>query len=79
MAARWNLAVSEQIDTDLRQHLANLGRGRKGELSKFVEETVRHRILEEQAAAMKRATTEMSEAEVAQLVDEAIAWAQTAR
>jgi hypothetical protein len=37
---RWNLVVSKQADKDLRQLLVAEGRGRKGELSRFVEESL---------------------------------------
>jgi hypothetical protein len=37
--ARWNLKVSAQTDRDLRMHLAAKG-GKKGDLSRYVEETV---------------------------------------
>ena len=40
-AARWNLIVSRATDDALRQFLASRGRGRTGELSRFVEAAVR--------------------------------------
>ena len=45
-SARWNLIVSRDTDDALRQLLASQGRGRKGELSRFVEEAVQARIFE---------------------------------
>ncbi len=44
-STRWNLIVSRATDDALRQFLASQGRGRKGELSRFVEEAVQARIL----------------------------------
>jgi hypothetical protein len=74
--ARWNLVVSQEIDDTLRQVLAAEGRARKGELSRFVEEAVRARIIEVEAEAAKRANAGRSEAEIAAAVDEALEWAR---
>jgi ribbon-helix-helix protein len=41
---RWTLTVSEDVDRRARRYLA--GVGRKGELSTFVEEAVRARLLQ---------------------------------
>jgi len=41
---RWTLTVSEDVDRRARRYLA--GVGRKGELSMFVEEAVRARLLQ---------------------------------
>lgn len=74
--ARWNLVVSRKTDDALRQALATEGRARKGELSRFVEEAVRARILEVETEAAKRANAGRTEAEVADAVDEALEWAR---
>ena len=74
--ARWNLVVSRETDAALRRVLAAEGRARKGELSRFVEDAVRARILEAEAAAAKRANAGRTEAEVAAAVDEALGWAR---
>ena len=44
-SVRWNLAVSAETDQALRMFLASQGGGRKGDLSRFVEEAVRAHIL----------------------------------
>ncbi len=41
---RWNVTVSADIDRSLRLFLINQGRGKKGDLSTFVEEAVRAHI-----------------------------------
>jgi hypothetical protein len=74
--ARWNLVVSRQIDDALRQVLAAEGRARKGELSRFVEEAVRARIVEVEAAAAKRSNAGRSTAQIEDAVDEALEWAR---
>ena len=43
---RWNVAVSTDTDQSLRMFLASQGGGRKGDLSRFIEEAVRAHILE---------------------------------
>ncbi|HCL3539062.1 TPA: methionine repressor-like protein, partial [Pseudomonas aeruginosa] len=43
---RWNVAVSADTDQSLRMFLASQGGGRKGDLSRFIEEAVRAHILE---------------------------------
>lgn len=73
---RWNLVVSRETDDSLRQVLAAEGRGRKGELSRFVEEAVRARILAVQADAAKRANADRTEAEIAGAVEGALEWAR---
>lgn len=49
---RWSLKVSKETDEALRVHLGQTG-GRKGDLSKFVQEAVRARLKAEQRAAGK--------------------------
>lgn len=49
---RWNIVVSEEVDLSLRRHLGARGM-RKGDLSKFIEEAVRWRLLDEAAQKIK--------------------------
>ena len=73
---RWNLAVSTDIDKSLRMFLASQGGGRKGDLSRFVEEAVRAHILELSAEQAKVANANVSEADLVSMVDEALQWAR---
>ena len=73
---RWNVAVSPDIDRSLRMFLASQGKGKKGDLSKFIEEAVRTQILDLTVQRAKAATAHMSETEVLALVDEAVDWAR---
>lgn len=75
-AVRWNLVVSQETDDALRQVLAAEGRARKGELSRFVEDAVRSRIIEVEAEAAKRTNAGRGEVEIAGAVDEALEWAR---
>ncbi len=77
-AARWNLIVSRATDDALRQFLASQGRGRKGELSRFVEEAVQARIFELTAEQAKQQNAHLSAEEITEIVDEALGWARRA-
>ena len=70
---RWNLVVSPETDTKLRQFLASIGGGRKGDLSKFVEEAVAARIFQLRVAAIKAANARVPQEELEAAVAEAIA------
>jgi Ribbon-helix-helix domain len=76
--ARWNLVVSQNTDHALRQFLASQGRGRKGELSRFVEDAVRARILELEAEQAKAENSGLSPALIEDAIDEALEWARRA-
>lgn len=73
---RWNVAVSTETDKSLRMFLASQGGGRKGDLSRFVEEAVRAHILELSAEQAKIANANVSEADLVSMVDEALQWAR---
>ncbi len=75
-ATRWNLVVKVETDMELRQFLASEGGGKKGDLSKFVEEAVKARIFELSAARAKAANSHRSEAEIEAAVAEALEWAR---
>lgn len=72
--SRWNLVVSRDIDLSLRQFLASHGMGRKGELSRFVEEAVRAHMFELTAKEIKTENAAYSPAEIDQAIDEALNW-----
>ena len=73
---RWNIAVSPETDQSLRMFLAGQGGGRKGDLSRFIEEAVRAHILELSAEQAKAANATVNEADLTSMVDEAIEWAR---
>ncbi|MBS4099304.1 MAG: ribbon-helix-helix domain-containing protein [Sulfuricella sp.] len=72
---RWNVAVSADTDQALRMFLASQGGGRKGDLSRFIEEAVRAHILELTAEQAKAANAGVNEGDLAAMVDEALQWA----
>jgi hypothetical protein len=74
---RWNIAVSQDTDQALRVFLASQGGGRKGDLSRFVEEAVRTHIFELTAEQAKAANADISEADLSAMVEEAVDWASS--
>lgn len=75
-AIRWNLVVSKETDQSLRQYLAESGGGRKGDLSRFVEEAVRAQLWHLTAKRIKEQNQGRSQAEIESRVNEAVAWAR---
>lgn len=74
---RWNIAVSPDTDQSLRMFLASQGGGRKGDLSRFIEEAVRAHILELTAEQAKTANAGVSETDLTAIVEEAVQWARS--
>jgi len=73
---RWNIVVSPETDQSVRMCLAAQGGGRKGDLSRFIEEAVRAYLFDQAAQEAKAATAHMSEAELNDLINEAVEWAR---
>ncbi|MGE4531393.1 MAG: ribbon-helix-helix domain-containing protein [Acidithiobacillus sp.] len=69
---RWNIAVSPDVDQSVRMFIAAQGGGRKDDLSRFIEEAVRAYLLERAVEQAKTAAVGMSEAELTDLIDEAV-------
>lgn len=73
---RWNLVVSTETDQALRQYLAGAGGGRKGDLSRFVEEAVQARIWDLTVDQIKARNANRSQEEIESIIDEALEWAR---
>jgi len=73
---RWNIAVSPDTDQSVRMFLAAQGGGRKGDLSRFIEQAVRNYLFERAAEQAKDATADLSETELTDLIDEAVQWSR---
>jgi hypothetical protein len=69
---RWTVKVSKDTDVSLRTFLAQRG-GKKGDLSKFIEDAVRWRVLEQTVAETKARNANVSLREIESAVDEAVA------
>ncbi len=75
-SVRWNIAVSPDTDQSLRMYLAGQSGGRKGDLSRFIEEAVRAHILELSAGQAKAANLEVSENDLTSMIAEAVDWSR---
>lgn len=75
-SVRWNIAVSADTDQSVRMFLASQGGGRKGDLSRFIEEAVRAYIFERAVDQAKAANINVSEADLTAIVAEAVQWAR---
>ena len=73
---RWSITVSSDTDQSVRMFLASQGGGRKGDLSRFIEEAVRSYIFERAAEQAKIANANVSEADLSAIVAEAVQWAR---
>ena len=73
---RWNIAVSPEVDQSVRIFLAAQGGGHKGDLSRFIEESVRAHLLERVVDQAKTAAAGLDESELTELIDEAVQWAR---
>ena len=74
-AARWNIAVSAETDKALRVFLAHEG-GKKGDLSRFVEEAVRAHILELTVEQAKTENLNLEENEISNAIAKALKWSR---
>ena len=68
---RWSLVVSKETDISLRTYLAQHGM-RKGDLSKFVEEAVRWRVLDLSVSETKAKNQGVPAKELEAAIDEAV-------
>jgi Ribbon-helix-helix domain len=75
-AIRWNIAVSADTDQSVRLFLAGQGGGRKGDLSRFIEEAVRAHILQRSADKAKTTNADISEIDLSSIVAESLQWAR---
>lgn len=73
---RWNIAVSPDTDQSVRMFIAAQGGGRKGDLSRFIEEAVRSYLLEKAVEQAKNAASGMDASALTDLIDEAVHWAR---
>ena len=69
---RWTVKVSRETDTALRSYLAQRGM-KKGDISKFVEEAVRWRVLDRVVSEVKTRNAGISARKIQAAVDGALA------
>lgn len=70
-AIRWTISVSSETDLSLRGFLGAQGM-KKGDLSKFVEDAVRWRMLDRTVQAVKERNQDISAAMLEAMIDEAV-------
>src|SRR3546814_19450880 len=66
--ARWSLKVSRETDIALRTLLATRG-GRKGDLSRFVEEAVNRAVLREPVCDVRERNADADQGEIERIVE----------
>ncbi len=71
-AVRWNIKVSKDTDLTLRSFLGSQGM-KKGDLSKFVEDAVRWRVLQCTIQDIRAHNADADPEEIQRIVDEAVA------
>lgn len=74
---RWTVSVSKDTDIAVRSFLAQRGL-KKGDLSKFIEEAVKWRVLDQTIAEARGKFADMPPAELDAAIDEAVAAARKA-
>jgi len=72
---RWQIHIPEETNRKVRTYLARTG-GKKGDLSKFVDEAVRGEVLRRTIREIQEQNTDLTEQQAAQLADEAVNWAR---
>lgn len=68
---RWTVSVSKETDIAVRSFLAQRGM-KKGDLSKFIEEAVKWRVLDQSMAEARSKFADMAPDALEALIDEAV-------
>jgi hypothetical protein len=69
---RWTVSVSKETDIAVRSFLAQRGM-KKGDLSKFIEDAVRWRVLDQTVTEVRGKFADLPADELDALIDEAVA------
>ena len=75
---RWNLSISEETDRAVRTFLARNG-GKKGDLSRFVDEAVRRRVFDLTVSQVKERNAGSDQRELLGLIDDEVSAARAGR
>jgi hypothetical protein len=73
---RWTVSVSKGTDIAVRSFLAQRGL-KKGDLSKFIEEAVKWRVLDQTVAEVRSKFADLPPEELEAVIEEAVAAART--
>ena len=68
---RWHLSIPEKTDRAVRTYLARTG-GKKGDLSRFVDEAVRRRLLDFTVRQVKDRNARYVQQEILDLIDQEV-------
>jgi len=75
---RWTVLVSKDTDIAVRSFLARRGM-KKGDLSKFIEEAVKWRVLDQTVSEVRGKFADLPPDELESLVEEAVAAVRKAK
>lgn len=75
---RWNLSIPEETDRTVRAFLARKG-AKKGDLSRFVDEAVRRRVLDATVHDVKERNARIDGQAILDLIDEEVDAARAGR
>ncbi len=75
---RWNLSIPEETDRVVRTFLARNG-GKKGDLSRFVDEAVRRRVLDLTVEQVKDRNAVYDQRAILDLIDDEVAAGRAGR
>jgi len=73
---RWTVSVSKETDITVRSFLAQRGL-KKGDLSKFIEEAVKWRVLDQTVAEARTKFADLPPEELDAVIEEAVAATRT--
>jgi len=68
---RWNITIPEKTDRAVRTLLARTG-GKKGDLSRFVDEAVRKRVFDLAVSEIKGRNAEYDQQQILELIDQEV-------
>ena len=76
--SRWNLSIPEETDRTVRTFLARNG-GKKGDLSRFVDDAVRRRVFDLSVSQVKERNAGSDQRKVLDLIDDEVSAARAGR
>ena len=76
--SRWSLSIPEKTNLAVRTFLARKG-GKKGDLSRFVDEAVRRRVLDLTVCQIKDRNARDDQQDILDLIDDEVDAARAAR
>ncbi len=68
---RWNITIPEKTNRAVRTFLARTG-GKKGDLSRFVDEAVRQRVFDLTVSEIKDRNAEYDQQQILNLIDQEV-------